>query len=111
MTAVQEKLQKELSPEFFENVHSAWARWQSANERYKEFTEPELVDYAIHEMDAAKKQFSFALRKAREEQKKMDMAIEPEPLPFWKEVWQTATGFITPPKHKKRYTIREHKSS
>lgn len=53
--------------DFFEMVEEAHQEWDVALSRFNHVTDPDLVDFAIHSMEAAEKKYTFLLKKARQE--------------------------------------------
>lgn len=47
-------------------VTEARDEWLAATEYFQEVSEPELVDYAIRNLDAAEKRYNYLLRQVRE---------------------------------------------
>lgn len=47
-------------------VTEARDEWQAATEYFHEVSDPELVDYAIRNLDAAEKRYNYLLRQVRE---------------------------------------------
>ncbi|MBO8170158.1 MAG: DUF2508 family protein [Thermoanaerobacteraceae bacterium] len=48
-------------------VEQAKKEWLAARNIFNETTEEELVDYAIHEMEAAERKFMYLLKEAKKE--------------------------------------------
>lgn len=48
-------------------VEQAKKEWLAARNIFNEATEEELVDYAIHEMEAAERKFMYLLKEAKKE--------------------------------------------
>jgi hypothetical protein len=48
------------------DVHRAYSEWQAAENYFDNVDDPDLIDFAIYDMEAAKKKYSYMLRKARE---------------------------------------------
>jgi hypothetical protein len=53
--------------EFFDLVEEARLEWQAAVSRFNHVTDPDLIDHAIHNMQAAERKYTFLLKKARQE--------------------------------------------
>lgn len=50
-----------------DNVDAALNEWKRAVRYFESVNEPELVDFAIYEMEAARRKYMFLLRHARDE--------------------------------------------
>ena len=55
----------ELS-EYTNDVKRAYAIWQAAQNYFDNVADPDLIDFAIYDMEAAKKRYIYMLKKARE---------------------------------------------
>lgn len=49
------------------DVKRAYADWQAAENYFDNVADPDLVDFAIYDMEAAKKRYVYMLKKARAE--------------------------------------------
>ena len=45
-----------------EDVHKAWQDWQAAIRYFESVCDPELVDYAIYEVEAARRRYMYMLK-------------------------------------------------
>lgn len=52
---------------FLKTVEKARRDWLEAKEFFQFVSDPDLVDHAIHAIDAAEKKYMYLLKKAREE--------------------------------------------
>ncbi len=52
--------------EYTNDVKRAYAIWQAAQNYFDNVADPDLVDFAIYDMEAAKKRYVYMLKKARE---------------------------------------------
>jgi len=50
-----------------EEIKSAYREWEDAKNYFEYVSEPELVDYAVFAIEAAKRRFMYMLRKCRTE--------------------------------------------
>lgn len=50
-----------------EAISRAKQDWEAAKMLFREVTEPELIDFAIYQMEAAERRYMHLLRRAREE--------------------------------------------
>ena len=53
--------------DLFDLVEEARQEWQAASSHFNHATDPDLVDHAIHAMQAAERKYTFLLKKARQE--------------------------------------------
>ena len=51
---------------FADEVRQAYAEWQAAANYFDNVADPDLVDFAIYDMEAARKKYVYMLKKARE---------------------------------------------
>jgi len=51
--------------EFLELVQEARAEWIQAQNYFENVSEPDLVDYAIYKVEAAKRRYMYLLKQAR----------------------------------------------
>lgn len=47
------------------DVRRAYADWQAAENYFDNVADPDLIDFAIYDMEAAKKKYVYMLKKAR----------------------------------------------
>ena len=47
-------------------VRKAYADWQAAENYFDNVADPDLIDFAIYDIEAAKKKYIYMLKKARE---------------------------------------------
>lgn len=52
--------------EYADEVKRAYAIWQAAQNYFDNVADPDLIDFAIFDMEAAKKRYVYMLKKARE---------------------------------------------
>lgn len=52
--------------EYAHEVKRAYAIWQAAQNYFDNVADPDLIDFAIYDMEAAKKRYVYMLKKARE---------------------------------------------
>ncbi len=53
--------------DYFTLVEQARQDWRSARERFNQISDPDLVDHAIYDLEAAERRYVYLLKKAREE--------------------------------------------
>ncbi len=51
---------------YADEVKRAYAAWQAAENYFDNVADPDLIDFAIFDMEAAKKRYVYMLKKARE---------------------------------------------
>jgi len=54
------------SDNYATDVRRAYSEWQAAENYFDNVDDPDLIDFAIYDMEAAKKKYVYMLRKARE---------------------------------------------
>ncbi|MBS6565509.1 MAG: DUF2508 family protein [Clostridiales bacterium] len=67
-----------MSPEaaeYMENLWEVWQQWQSAKSMFEQAVDPDMVEFAIYNMEARKKQFNYMVKYARE-----NLDIDPKAL-------------------------------
>ena len=67
-----------MSPEaaeYMENHWEVWQQWQSAKSMFEQAVDPDMVEFAIYNMEARKKQFNYMVKYARE-----NLDIDPKAL-------------------------------
>jgi hypothetical protein len=62
--------------DFFEMVAEAKRDWQSAMDYFNHVTDPDLVDHAIHAMEAAERKYTYLLKKARQEGYRLPVRLD-----------------------------------
>lgn len=62
--------------DLFEMVEEARREWQAAIDYFNHVVDPDLVDHAIHAMDAAERKYTFLLKKARQENYRLPARID-----------------------------------
>lgn len=53
--------------DYFTLVEQARQDWRSARERFDQISDPDLIDHAIFDLEAAERRYVYLLKKAREE--------------------------------------------
>ena len=56
------------SSDYMQEVQRAHAEWMAAQNYFENVAEPDLVDYAIYELEAARRKYMYMLKKAGAEQ-------------------------------------------
>lgn len=49
-----------------DNIRSAHEEWRNAEKYFENVTDPDLIDYAIYRIEAAKTRYTYLLKLARE---------------------------------------------
>ena len=49
------------------NVARALERWKSAMEYYENIKDPDLIEFAIYDMEAARRRYIFLLKQSKQE--------------------------------------------
>jgi hypothetical protein len=65
-----------IRKDFFELVEEARRDWQSAMDYFNHVVDPDLVDHAIHAMEAAERKYTYLLKKARQEGYRLPVRID-----------------------------------
>ncbi|NLM03741.1 MAG: YaaL family protein [Clostridiales bacterium] len=52
--------------EFVEIIRKAREEWQDAERTFQNVSDPDLIDYAIYNMEATKARYTYLLKKAKE---------------------------------------------
>ncbi len=58
--------EKNEDEELLENLKQAKEDWKEKERYFNSVTEPDLIDYAIYDMEASKKKYTYFLKIARE---------------------------------------------
>ena len=62
--------------DLFDLVEEARQEWQAAMCHFNQVIDPDLVDHAIHAMEAAEKKYTYLLKKARREGYRLPATID-----------------------------------
>ncbi len=60
----------------FTMVETARLEWRSARNRFNQISDPDLIDHAIYDLEAAERRYIYLLKKAREEGAKIYTAVD-----------------------------------
>ncbi len=63
-------VRKTVPPEtidYFSQVEQARLEWQGARARFDQISDPDLIDHAIYNIEAAERRYIYLLKKAKEE--------------------------------------------
>ncbi|MCD5414106.1 MAG: YaaL family protein [Clostridiales bacterium] len=52
-------------------VHKAHEDWQNAESFFHSVSDPDLIDFAVYNLDATKSRYIYLLKKAKEERKEL----------------------------------------
>lgn len=75
---IKKKPEQTMPPEaaeYLENLWKVWQQWQSAKSMFEQATDPDMIEFAIYNIEARKKQFNYMLKYARE-----NLDIDPKAL-------------------------------
>lgn len=59
-------LEQDENQEFVEIVNKARVEWESAERTFHDVSDPDLVDFAIYNVEAAKAKYIYLLKQAKE---------------------------------------------
>ena len=62
---VNDPLPAEREPDLFVSVEAAHRDWLMAQRYYESVSDPDLVDHAVYQIQAAEKKYAYLLREAR----------------------------------------------
>jgi len=48
--------------EYIEKVREAWTQWQAAQNYFENVSDPELVDFAIYDLEASRRRYIYMLK-------------------------------------------------
>ncbi|NMD42185.1 MAG: DUF2508 family protein [Firmicutes bacterium] len=57
-------------------VETARLEWRSARNRFNQISDPDLIDHAIYDLEAAERRYIYLLKKAREEGANIYTAVD-----------------------------------
>lgn len=57
----------EINAEFLEEVKRARKMWQDALSYYESVSDPDLVDFAIYDIEACRKRYVYLIKRAKEQ--------------------------------------------
>lgn len=63
----EEKVVSQQQEDHFLMVEQARREWQSARDKFDQISDPDLVDHAIYNIEAAERRYIYLLKKAKEE--------------------------------------------
>lgn len=58
--------EKDENQEFVEIIKKARQEWQSAEKTFHNVSDPDLIDYAIYNVEATKAKYTYLLKRAKE---------------------------------------------
>jgi hypothetical protein len=50
---------------YLEEVRKAWQEWNAAQNYFENVSDPDLIDYAIYDLEAARRKYMYMLKQAR----------------------------------------------
>lgn len=66
---INEKREKDKNAQMLESIHKAKKEWLDKENYFNFATDPDLVDFAIYEIEASKRKYAYLLKLAKEENK------------------------------------------
>lgn len=60
----------------FTMVEQARLEWRCARERFNQISDPDLIDHAIYDLEAAERRYVYLLKKAKEEGANIYTAVD-----------------------------------
>ncbi|HBV69044.1 MAG TPA: DUF2508 domain-containing protein [Clostridiales bacterium] len=67
MDSFKPQKSQDLKNELYANLESAKKEWEEAKNIFENVSEPDLVDYAIYNVEAAEKKYVYLLRQIKNE--------------------------------------------
>lgn len=67
MNFIEKGVKDKEKDQLLENIKLAHKQWKARELFFQEVTDPDLVDYAIYELEASKLKYYYLLKKIREE--------------------------------------------
>ena len=61
----EEQLAPPQPEDYFMIVEEARQEWQSAKERFDQISDPDLIDHAIYDLEAAERRYVYLLKKLK----------------------------------------------
>lgn len=58
-------VEQDKRDDYLENIRKAQSEWEKAQMYFQSVTEPDLIDHAIYNMEAARTKYFYLLKKAR----------------------------------------------
>lgn len=66
---INHKKVKEKNTQMLESIHKAQKEWLEKENYFNFATDPDLVDFAIYEIEASKRKYAYLLKLAKEKNK------------------------------------------
>lgn len=66
--------------DYLEKVREAWMQWQAAQNYFQSVSDPDLVDYAIYDLEASRRRYMYMLKQAGRDDEAASVARRPVPL-------------------------------
>lgn len=63
---IHQEPEKDENQEFIEIVKQARTEWENAEKTFHNVSEPDLIDYAIYNVEATKAKYMYLLKQAKE---------------------------------------------
>lgn len=65
-------VEQDKRDDYLENIRKAQSEWEKAQMYFQSVTEPDLIDHAIYNMEAARTKYFYLLKKARSNKINLD---------------------------------------
>ena len=66
---INHKAKSQKNDEMLENIHRAQKEWLDKENYFNFATDPDLVDFAIYEIEASKRKYAYLLKLAKDKNK------------------------------------------
>ncbi|NLZ33220.1 MAG: DUF2508 family protein [Firmicutes bacterium] len=63
----EEKASPQQQEDYFSLVEQARLEWHKAKDAFDQVSDPELIDHAVYNLEAAERRYIYLLKKAKEE--------------------------------------------
>lgn len=67
---IQKKKLEQEEYQMFESIQRAREEWMDKENFFNFATDPDLIDFAIYDIEASRRKYAYLLKQAREENKK-----------------------------------------
>jgi len=71
-----EKVIPQQQEDYFTLVEQARREWLNAKEKFDQIGDPDLIDHAVYNLDAAERRYIYLLKKAKEEGANIYTAVD-----------------------------------
>lgn len=66
---INKKKESQGNDEMLESIHRAQKEWMDKEKYFDYATDPDLIDFAIYEIEASKRKYAYLLKLAKEQNK------------------------------------------